>query len=77
MNAKKKNKVKKSEYQKISEAIERLENFKYPIHSSDWCSDRITWAWKFRKITEAQKDELVDRMIKVFELERILLNKHK
>lgn len=78
MNSKKKvKKVKKTEYEKISETLERLELCKYPIHSSDWCADRITWAWKFRKITEDQKNELVDRTIKVQELEHILINKHK
>lgn len=28
-----------------------------------WITDRIDWAWKFRKITSDQKDELCDRVI--------------
>ena len=31
-------------------------------------ADRISWAWKFRKISRAQKDELLDRAITVIEL---------
>lgn len=78
MNSKKKvKKVKKTEYEKISEVLDRLELCKYSLQDSYWCANRISWAWKFRKITEDQKNELVDRTIKVQEMERILINKHK
>ena len=59
-------KVKPTEYEKISEAVERLENYKHPIHSPEWCSNRICWAWKFRKITREQMEELANRMTEYF-----------
>lgn len=34
---------------------------------SSWITNRIDWCWKFRKITEQQKDELCDRIIAYFE----------
>jgi len=57
-------------YKEIDKHVTALENGRY----SDWTeyqivtlvSDRITWAWKFRKITEKQKNELCDRMIAYF-----------
>jgi len=58
------------EYNKINEAVSRLERNKYPTHNSYWCANRITWAWKFRKITEEQKNELTERMVEVFKMER-------
>lgn len=60
-----------TEYEKISRMIDRV--YRLDRHSynfttdSMWCTDRITWAWKFKKITELQKDELVDRMIEIFD----------
>lgn len=31
------------------------------------CSDRISWAYKFKKITHPQMSELCEEMIKIFE----------
>lgn len=52
----------KDYYKEISEALTRLENGYYTTHSLDWCISHIDWAWKWRKITEGQKDELCDRV---------------
>lgn len=30
---------------------------------SYWCSEAISWLWKWRKITEKEKDELCERVI--------------
>lgn len=56
-----------AEYQKINDALNRLENGYYAIHDASWCASRIDWAWKFRKITREEKDELCDRTIALFE----------
>ena len=52
-------------YGEIDEALQRLENFKYVTHDIHWCANRIDWCWKFRHITEEQKNELCDRAIVV------------
>lgn len=65
-------KVKPTEYEKINEALERLENYKHPIHSAEWCSNRISWAWKFRKITREQMEELANRMTEYFKQDALL-----
>lgn len=49
------------EYIKIDKALTRLEQGKYATHSVDWCIDRIDWAWKWRKITKKQMEELAER----------------
>lgn len=64
------NKNDNKEYNKINEAVSRLEQNKYTILNSYWCADRINWAWKFRKITREQMIELTERMIDVFKMER-------
>lgn len=28
-----------------------------------WCAARVDWAWKWKKITATEKDELCDRII--------------
>lgn len=57
-------------YREIDAALDRLENFKYATHDIDWCCDRIAWCWKFRHISNEQKDELCDRAIHVLDLYR-------
>lgn len=61
-------KKKKDYYQQINEAILSYETFK-PYHPFDyaWICDRIAWCWKFRHITEQQKNELCDRIIAVMD----------
>ena len=55
--------IKQKENDKINLALQRLENYKYPIHNSEWICNRIDWAWNFRKLTKEQMEELTDRMI--------------
>lgn len=58
-------------YNKINAAIREYEWYKpYKQYSIDWICSYIDWCWKWRKITEAQKDELCDRIIKVMEEDR-------
>lgn len=50
-------------YTEIDKALRSYEQFK-PYHnkSVEWICDRITWCWKWKKITEEQKNELADRI---------------
>lgn len=57
----------KDYYKEIDAAIKRYEDYKYPSHKIEWITDRICWCWKFRHITEKQKDELADRITNVIE----------
>ena len=58
-------------YQKISKKIDYLEHIDLEspmgIELSDWCSNQITWAYKWKKITSEQMEELCHRMINIFE----------
>ena len=57
-------------YEEISARVRRLERglCGYGAESEEGAvCQRIDWAWRFRKITEAQKDELADRMRAYFE----------
>lgn len=54
-------------YKKIDFYLKQHEENKYAIRSLEWIADYIDWAWKWRKITEEQKDEVVDRICKLFE----------
>ena len=58
----------KDYYSEINKAIQSYENFK-PFHnySIDWITNRIDWCWKWKKITEEEMNELVDRICKVME----------
>lgn len=56
----------KNYYIEIDTALQAFENFRsYQPHTVDWICDRIAWAWKFKKITKAQMEELSDRIIEV------------
>lgn len=57
------------EYIKIDTALRRLETYKYPIHTIEWCADRIDWAWRWRKITHEEMQELCDRVCNFLEQE--------
>lgn len=54
-------------YKEINEALTRLEKGYYTTRSLDWCISHIDWAWKWRKITEQQKNELCDRVCNYLE----------
>ena len=52
-------------YEKIDRALKQHENHKYAERSLESIASYLDWAWKWRKITEEQKDELVDRWLMV------------
>lgn len=55
-------------YSEIDKALQSYENYKpYHIRNIEWISNRISWCWKWRKITKEQMEELCDRTIKVLE----------
>lgn len=61
-------KAQKDYYTELDTALEAYEKHK-PWHpmSMDKITDRISWCWKWRKITKEQMEELADRAIKIFE----------
>lgn len=55
-------------YTQLDKAIKSYEDYKpYHQYTVDWICDRIEWCWKWRKITEEQMQELVDRICYVME----------
>ena len=55
-------------YSEIDKALQSYENYKhYHTRNIEWISNRISWCWKWRKITREQMEELCDRVIKVLE----------
>ena len=57
----------KDYYGEIDRAITAYENYKYVTKPISWITDRIAWCWKFRHITETEKNELCDRIIDIME----------
>lgn len=57
-------------YQKIDRALKQHENYKYYERSLESIADYIDWAWKWRKITETEKDEVCDRICVLLERDR-------
>lgn len=55
-------------YDEIDKALRSYEDYK-PYHDKkiEWISNRITWCWKWRKITKEQMEELCDRVINILE----------
>ena len=52
----------------LNDALAEYEQFKpYKTHSIDWICDRISWCWKWRKITEDEKNNFCDRIIYIME----------
>ena len=40
-------------YNEIDKALQSYENYNpYHTHNIEWISDRISWCWKWRKITK-------------------------
>ena len=55
-------------YEEINKALSSYEEYKaYHPYKLEWITDRIDWCWKWRKITEEQKNELCDRVISIFD----------
>ena len=57
----------KDYYTKIDTVLKEYEEYK-PYHDKtvDWAADYIDWCWKWRKITEAQMQELSERVVKIY-----------
>lgn len=59
-----------SQYEKIKEQMKylyRLDRESTSFQSiSRWCSDRITWAYKFKHLTYEQMIELTTEMTRIF-----------
>lgn len=55
------------EYRKIKSRIDvlQIDSVRFTVDAA-WCTDRIAWAYRFKKITEQQKNELCDIMIELF-----------
>ena len=55
-------------YDQINTAIISYEEYK-PYHDKtiEWICDRIDWAWKWRKITREQMEELANRATNILE----------
>lgn len=52
-------------YIEIDKELQRYENYApYHIKTIDWICNRIDWAWKWKKITKEQMEELTDRVCK-------------
>ncbi len=56
-------------YEKIDKALKQHEKHGYYERSLESIADYIDWAYKWRKITEAQKDEVCDRICALFDKE--------
>ena len=53
----------KNHYEEIDKALKSYEEFKsWHDKTLDWITDRIDWCHKWKKITEEQTTELVDRV---------------
>ena len=52
----------------INKALRSYENNKpYHIHNIDWICNRIDWCWKWRKISESNKNDFVYRIIEIMQ----------
>lgn len=51
-------------YEGIDVHLRRLEEGKTPSRTILWIVDRISWCWKWRKITKEQMEELAERVIR-------------
>lgn len=56
-------------YEKIDRALKQHEQHRYTERSLDSIADYLGWAWKWHKITEEQKNELVDRWMAMWSFE--------
>ncbi len=61
-------------YEKINKALKQHENYKYCERSLESIANYIGWAWKWRKITEAEKDEVCNRICVLLERDRLWKN---
>ena len=53
------------EYEKIDAAIRKYEEYRSGRSKISWITDRIAWAYRFKRITEEQMTNLCNRVIDV------------
>lgn len=52
----------------LDRAIKQYEECRpWKEHSIDWICDRVSWCWKWKKISEWDKDDFCDRIIRIME----------
>lgn len=58
----------KNYYEELDNALKSYENFK-PYHTKniDYICNKISWCWKWKKITKEEMEELADRATAIFE----------
>ena len=55
-------------YEEIDKALKSYEEFKpYHTKSLEWITDRIYWCHKWKKLSQAQVEELCDRVIVIMQ----------
>ena len=53
-------------YNEIDKALLSYESYcPYHTRSIDWICDRISWCWKWKKITHQEMERLCDRATKI------------
>ena len=60
-------------YEKIDKVLTPHEKYKYAERSLDSLAEYISWAWKWHKITEDEKNKACDRICALFERELIMM----
>lgn len=57
----------KDYYAEINKVVTEYENHKpYHTRNIEWAANRVDWAWKWKKITKEQMEELADRITVIF-----------
>ena len=64
-------------YEKIDRILTQHEKGKYCERSLDSVANYIDWAWKWRKITEAEKDEVCDRVCALYDKDIAIMKARK
>lgn len=55
-------------YDEINKALASHESYKpYHPRSMEWIANRITWCWKWKKISQQEMEELSIRATNIFE----------
>ena len=52
------------EYARIKRIFTDIKRGRLPLSYIEWCENRIDWAWKWRRITHDEMEELADLVIK-------------
>ena len=55
------------EYERIKTRLDDIERGRASKQMLHWCADRVDWAWKWRKISREEMEELANCVTKGFE----------